>query len=229
VCSITLGVEAVNPLEMTNAYATIADQGERHWANPFLQVKLGDGSIDTSIDQSGTKVLDPNDANLVTYALQGVVREGTGTSAAIPGFPVAGKTGTGNENKDAWFCGYTVQLVTCVWMGWPQGEIPLENVEGVPSVYGGTIPAAIWQDFMSVAMEGMTPESFPVPSFDGYTLGPTVSVPSPVPSPAQTVSPTPSATESASPKPTKSPSPSPSPSPSGSPSGSPSPSGTGPP
>jgi penicillin-binding protein 1A len=228
-CSITLGSVAVNPLEMTNAYATIADQGDRHWANPFLQVKLGDGSIDTSIDQSGTKVLDPNDANLVTYALQGVVREGTGTSAAIPGFPVAGKTGTGNENKDAWFCGYTVQLVTCVWMGWPQGEIPLEDVEGVPSVYGGTIPAAIWQDFMSVAMEGMTPEAFPVPSFDGYTLGPTVSVPSPVPTPTQIVSPTPSATESASPKPTRSPSPSPSPSPSGSPSGSPSPSGTGPP
>jgi penicillin-binding protein 1A len=225
VCAITLGSVSVNPLEMTNAYATISDQGERHWASPLLQVKLGDGTVDQSVSSPGEQVLAPNDANLVTYALQGVVTGGTGTAAQIPGFPVAGKTGTGNENKDAWFCGYTVQIVTCVWMGWPQGEIPLEDIEGVPSVYGGTIPAAIWQDFMSVAMQGMTAESFPLPSFDGYTLGPTTPVASPAPSP--TASPTPSPTGSPSPKPTTSPTPSPTstPSPTGSPSGTPSPSG----
>ena len=59
----------------------------------------------------------------------------------------------------------------CGWAG-RKGEIPMENIEGVPSVYGGTIPAAIWHDFMTTAMEGQTPESFPVPSFDGYTIGP---------------------------------------------------------
>ena len=222
VCSVTLGSLAVNPLEMTNAYATLAAQGQRHWAAPLLQVKTG-GKVDATITSPGQQVIASNDANLVTYALEGVVREGTGTAAALPGFPVAGKTGTANKNVDAWFCGYTVQIVTCVWMGWPQGEIPLENVEGVPSVYGGTIPAAIWHEFMTMAMAGQTAESFPVPSFDGQTLGPSVSVGPPVAIPPVTA--TPSASASPTPEPTASPSPSLSASPSGSPSptGSPSP------
>ncbi len=228
VCSVTLGSVAVNPLEMTNAYATLDAQGVRHWATPLLQVKMSGGRVDGDIASVGEQVIAPNDANLVTSALEGVVRGGTGTSAAIIGFPVAGKTGTANENVDAWFCGYTVQLVTCVWIGWPEGEIPLENIHGVPSVYGGTIPAAIWHEFMTVAMQGQTPTSFPVPSFDGYTIGPSVVVSSPVPSPSPSI--TPSASPTSSPKPTHSPKPTESPSPTDppSPTGSPSPSGPGP-
>jgi membrane peptidoglycan carboxypeptidase len=181
---------------------------------------MPDGEIDTSITSPGRQVIAPNDANLVTYALQGVVREGTGTAAAISGYPVAGKTGTANENVDAWFCGYTVQVVTCVWMGWPEAEIPLEDIEGVSSVYGGTIPAEIWHNFMTVAMSGQAPEPFPVPSFDGYTLGPPVAVYLPPPSPSASPSPSPSASPSASPSPSAPPSASPTgtPSPSGSPS-----------
>jgi membrane peptidoglycan carboxypeptidase len=151
-----------------------------------------------------------------------VVKGGTGSSAAIPPFPIAGKTGTANENVDAWFCGYTVQIVACVWIGYPQGEIPLENIHGVPSVFGGTIPAAIWRSFMVAALEDQTPTPFPVPIFDGYTIGPQVPVASPVPSP--TASPSPSVTSS--PRPTSSPTPSTSLSPSPSPTGSPGPSGT---
>jgi penicillin-binding protein 1A len=221
VCAITLGSVAVNPLEMTNAYATLADHGVRFWATPFVQVKSPGGKVDDSIAQQGEQVIDQNNADLVTYALQGVVRYGTGYTAAIPPYPVAGKTGTANENVDAWFCGYTVQIATCVWMGWPKGEIPLENIEGVPSVFGGTIPAAIWHDYMSVAMQGQTPASFDTPSFVGYSIGPETPVPvAPLPSPS------PSPSETPSPTPSKSKSPSPSPTPSGSPSpdGSPTPS-----
>jgi penicillin-binding protein 1A len=221
VCAITLGSVAVNPLEMTNAYATLADEGVRRWATPLVQVKTPSNRTDPSVAEKGTQVLGTNDAELVTSALQGVVTGGTGYTAAIPPYPVAGKTGTANDNVDAWFCGYTIQLATCVWMGWPKGEIPLVNVEGVPSVYGGTIPAAIWHDFMSVAMQGKRPIAFPTPSFAGYTVGPT----SPVSSPTPTHSPTPAPT--ATPSPTKSPTPSPSPtsSPTPSPTDTPSPTG----
>ena len=219
-CSITLGSVAVNPLEMTTAYGTLADQGVRHYATPLLQVKVG-GQIDDSVGSQGTRVLDANDANLVTDALEGVVREGTGTSAALGTWPVAGKTGTANDNVDAWFCGYTVQIVTCVWMGWPKSDTqPLENVEGVPSVYGGTIPAEIWHTFMSAAMQGQPPMAFPTPTFDdAHSIGPSISVAPPLPSPtvapSPTATPTPSATES--PEPTKTPSPTDTPSPTESP------------
>jgi penicillin-binding protein 1A len=237
VCSITLGSVAVNPLEMTNAYATLADHGERFWATPLLQVKTGAGKVDPSVMPQGAQVIDPNDANLVTSALQGVVTGGTGVDAAIPPYPVAGKTGTANENVDAWFCGYTMQIATCVWMGWPAGEIPLQNVEGVSSVYGGTIPAAIWHDFMSVAMQGKPPVAFTVPSFAGKTVGPSRTVyPSPSPTASPCASPSgsgasahacgsPSASPTPSPRPSRSPSPSPSPS--TEPSATPTPKGSG--
>jgi len=237
VCSITLGSVAVNPLEMTNAYATLADHGERFWATPLLQVKTGAGKVDPSVTPQGAQAIDPNDANLVTSALQGVVTGGTGVDAAIPPYPVAGKTGTANENVDAWFCGYTMQIATCVWMGWPAGEIPLQNVEGVSSVYGGTIPAAIWHDFMSVAMQGKPPVAFAVPSFAGKTVGPSRTVyPSPSPTASPCASPSgsgasahacgsPSASPTPSPRPSRSPSPSPSPS--TEPSATPTPKGSG--
>jgi len=222
VCSITLGSVAVNPLEMTNAYATLANDGTRFWATPFVEVKNPGGRADPSIAEQGDRVLDPNNAELVTYALRGVVTGGTGYAAAIPPYVVAGKTGTANENVDAWFCGYTVQIATCVWMGWPQGEISLHDIEGVSSVFGGTIPAAIWHDYMTVAMQGQTPETFATPSFSGYTIGPETPVPV---VPSVTPSATPSEEPSPKPSATASPTPSASPSASGSPSGSPSPTG----
>jgi penicillin-binding protein 1A len=188
VCSITLGVEAVNPLEMTNAYATLAAHGVRRYANPLVQLTNHNGKVVDDVSRRPQQVLDPNDADLVTYALQDVVTAGTGGAAALSDRPVAGKTGTAQEYVDAWFCGYTPQLATCVWVGYPEGEIPMESVEGVSPVYGGTIPAAIWHDFMTVAMQGLPVESFPVPSFDGYTIGPETPVFLPSPSPSESPS-----------------------------------------
>jgi penicillin-binding protein 1A len=205
-CSVTLGSVAVNPLEMTNSYATIADNGNRHWATPLVKITDGGASIG-DVRSPGVQVLDANDAELVTKALQGVITSGTGYAASI-GRPAAGKTGTAKDNVDAWFCGYTPQLTTCVWMGWPKAETPLENVMGVPSVYGGTIPAAIWHDFMYAALQGQPVKSFPTPSMAGHTIGPPTPVPSPTPSPRP----------SPTPKPTT-----PTPTPTGTPSGTPSP------
>jgi penicillin-binding protein 1A len=224
VCAITLGSVAINPLEMTNGYATLAARGVLHRATPLVEVANQHGVPVDNVASGGRQVLDQNLADEVTYALRYVVLGGTGTSARLSPWEVAGKTGTANENVDAWFCGYTVQLVTCVWVGYPQGEIPLKNVEGVPSVYGGTIPAAIWHDYMAVAMEGYPAESFTTPTFTG-TLGPAAPVslptPSPTPTPTPSVTPSPSPTESPSPSPSESPSPSDSSSPSTSPSAAP--------
>jgi penicillin-binding protein 1A len=206
-CSVTLGSVAVNPLEMTNAYATIDAGGVRHWATPLVRITGGEQPIG-DVRSKPQQVLDANDAALVTSALQGVIQSGTGYAANI-GRPAAGKTGTAKDNVDAWFCGYTPQLATCVWMGWPKSEIPLKNVMGVPSVYGGTIPAAIWHDFMLAAMAGKPVETFPSPSFAGHTIGPAtpVSVPTPSPTPKPTPTPTPTPTA-----PTGTPSPSETPS-----------------
>ncbi|HSL67345.1 MAG TPA: transglycosylase domain-containing protein [Actinomycetota bacterium] len=205
VCSITLGTQAVTPLEMTNAYATLAARGVRRWATPVHAVRDASGAVlDRTTSGRGKRVISTNDADLVTYALQNVIRYGTGTSANI-GRPVAGKTGTAQDYVDAWFCGYVPRLATCVWIGYPKGEIPLENVEGYSAVYGGTIPALIWHDFMLKATERMAVQEFPTPSFEGYTTG----APTPPPSPSPWESPEPTRT----PSPTPSPSPSPIPSP----------------
>jgi penicillin-binding protein 1A len=183
VCSITLGTQDVTPLEMTDAYATLAARGWRHRATPLQLVGGPGGDVNFRLDQRGRQVLNENDADLVTYALETVVTGGTGTNANI-GRPVAGKTGTTQEYADAWFCGYTPQLVTCVWVGYPEGRIPLTNIHGYAAVYGGTIPALIWHDFMLQAMRGMKVLDFQQPSFQGYTGGP------PTPPPVETTEPT---------------------------------------
>jgi penicillin-binding protein 1A len=237
VCSITLGTQEVTPLEMTDAYATLAARGWRHRATPLFEVDDPDGETIRRINGRGRQVLEENDADLATYALEGVVTGGTGTRASI-GRPVAGKTGTAQDYVDAWFCGYTPQIAACVWVGYPQGRIPLTNVEGYSAVFGGTIPALIWHDFMSQAMADLPVEDFVTPSFEGYTGGPPTPVPvpapsasaTPEPSPTETVTPSPS--ESATPSPSEAPSttptepPTPSPSPSDTPTQSPSPTPT---
>ena len=188
VCSITLGVEAVNPLEMTNAYATLAAHGVRRYADPLVQLTNHNGKVIADVSAKPKQVLDANDADLVTSALEDVVTYGTGTVAGLSDRPVAGKTGTAQDYVDAWFCGYTPQLATCVWVGYPQGEIPLDSVEGVSPVFGGTIPAAIWHDFMTVAMQGKPVEEFAVPSNEGHTIGPETPVYLPSPSPSDSPS-----------------------------------------
>jgi len=99
------------------------------------------------------------------------VTHGTGVAASLGYRPVAGKTGTAEDSVDAWFCGYTPQLATCVWVGYPYKEVPMSYVEGVAGVTGGTLPAEIWHKFMSFATEGMPVKYFPQPTFTGHAVG----------------------------------------------------------
>jgi penicillin-binding protein 1A len=172
VCSITLGTQAVTPLELTAAYATLAAGGMRRDPQAFELVRGAGGDMVGVLDPRGVRVVPPNAAAQVTYALQGVVQHGTGTAAALGERAVAGKTGTAESFQDAWFCGYVRQLAACVWIGYPKAEIPLENVEGYSAVFGGSLPAAIWQQFMSRATARLASLDFPRPAFTGHTVPP---------------------------------------------------------
>jgi penicillin-binding protein 1A len=175
VCSITLGSQAVTPLEMTSAYATLASRGVYHTPRSIAAIDAAGGRTIFEEDTSGKRVLKQNVADLATWTLQGVIREGTGTRADI-GRPAAGKTGTAQDYVDAWFCGYTPQLATCVWVGYPKGEISLHNIEGFASVFGGSIPAMIWHDFMMAALHGSPALGFPEPDFSTNDVFPDQSV-----------------------------------------------------
>ena len=98
----------------------------------------------------------------MTRILEQNMQSGTGTRAAF-GRPAAGKTGTNEEHKDAWFAGYTPDLATTVWMGYTRAEIPMESVHGI-AVSGGSFPAEIWRLFMEPSLDVIEPRAFPEPS-----------------------------------------------------------------
>ncbi|HEU5215640.1 MAG TPA: transglycosylase domain-containing protein [Gaiellaceae bacterium] len=170
VCAMTLGSVGFTPLEMTDVYATFASGGIHHAPQAFESVRGPNGKLIEKLTTAGQRVLGPNVAAELTYALQGVVQHGTGTAAALGSRPVAGKTGTAENFQDAWFCGYVPQLATCVWVGYPAGEIPLYNVEGVYQVAGGTLPAEIWHDYMAPAVANLPVLNFPQPSLVGTSI-----------------------------------------------------------
>ena len=176
VCSITLGTQAINPLEMTDAYATLAARGVHRDPQAFELVRGPRGGVMGKLHAPGVQTIPANVADTVTYALQGVVQHGTGVAAGLGARPVAGKTGTAENSVDAWFCGYVPQLVTCVWVGFPKAEIPLSYVEGVAGVTGGTLPAEIWHAFMSQATANLPILYFHPPLIGGRTVsGPSTS------------------------------------------------------
>jgi penicillin-binding protein 1A len=174
VFSIGLGSQGVNPLEMARAYATFANGGYRidgavFGNQPRVITKIDDASGKVAYANAPvrTRVLMPEQASLLTQLLQGVVTSGTGTAAALPNQAVAGKTGTTENYGDAWFVGYTPQLVTAVWVGYPKNLRPmLTEYHGGP-VAGGTFPAQIWKSFMESALAAINaqPAGFPAPPY----------------------------------------------------------------
>jgi penicillin-binding protein 1A len=169
VCSITLGTQAVNPLEMTSGYATLAARGVYRAPQAFDLVRGPNGAVIGQLGAPGVQAIPQNTADLVTYALEGVVSHGTGTAAYF-GRPAAGKTGTAENFVDAWFCGYVPQLAACVWVGYPKAEIPLLGVEGWSAVFGGSLPAMIWNRFMSEAVKKLPVRDFVYPQFTGHAV-----------------------------------------------------------
>ena len=147
-----LGADAISPLEEASAFATLAAGGVYSKPMAIRKVVLASGKVDTDAGWGMPKrrrAISDGVAYEVTQILQDNMLGGTGVGAYF-GRPAAGKTGTTDNHADAWFSGYVPQLETTVWVGYPQGEIPMENVHGI-SVAGGTYPATIWKLFMEVA------------------------------------------------------------------------------
>jgi penicillin-binding protein 1A len=158
VASVGLGSNSVSVLEMASAYATLAAGGVYSEPMAIRRVVLANGKED---DQAGwgkarrKRIFSDGVAYEVTQILERNMTSGTGTGAYF-GRTAAGKTGTTDNWTDAWFCGYTPQLATAVWVGYPNAQVEMTSVHGI-RVAGGTFPATIWNLFMSAALENAEP------------------------------------------------------------------------
>lgn len=182
--SITLGTSEVSPLEMASAFSNFATNGS--WAPTYLvsRILAADGSLLFEHQIDHQQVGDPRIFASVRRPLTKVpTGAGTAPNANI-GRPQAGKTGTHQDYKDAWFVGFVPQYSTAVWVGYEADQIPLTDViihgEHFARVFGGSVPAPIWAQFMNIVLDGVEPLDFPAPAenLDEFFKTPTTVVPS---------------------------------------------------
>jgi len=161
VVSTTLGTNGVHPLEMAQAYSVIAADGVLHPATFVSKIVGPTGKVLYETPKRGTRIVTSEVARSETQMLTEVLKNGTAAGLTIDR-PAAGKTGTTDQNQDAWFIGYTPQLTTAVWMGDPNAETPMTSVGGI-SVFGATYPADIWAEFMKAALRDVPIVDFTPP------------------------------------------------------------------
>ncbi|MEO6338819.1 MAG: PBP1A family penicillin-binding protein, partial [Caulobacteraceae bacterium] len=165
--AMALGTTLVTPLEMAQAYAAFANGGNRVSAYGIERIRSAGGAVvyQRRAALPAQAIANPALSDL-NRMLRTVVTSGTGTRAALPGYDIAGKTGTTSDYKDAWFAGFTGGLTAVVWMG-------RDDAASMRGVTGGTAPAQMWRSFMSVAVKRLPVQAIPA--------GP----PPPLPEPAQ--------------------------------------------
>ncbi len=185
VCPLTLGTSPVSPLDMTSGVSTLANDGRHCVPYAISRVVYPDEKAFVRAPEC-RRAIPANVAREETAVLQDVIGFGTGTEANI-GRPAAGKTGTGQNYQDAWFVGYVPQLATGVWVGFARAEIPMPDVPGYGTGFGGVLAAPIWHDFMSAATRGMRVRGFappPIPFAGPVEVSGSTTTPSPSPSPS---------------------------------------------
>ncbi|MES2984007.1 MAG: PBP1A family penicillin-binding protein [Pseudomonadota bacterium] len=161
--SIALGAVEATLLEMTSAYAHLPSGGKRVEPYGILSIRTRNKEIYKRPDAvESDSVLAKGTVEMMNYMLMDVVTRGTAVKAGLPGRQAAGKTGTSQDYKDAWFVGFTSQLVTGVWVG-------NDDNKSMKKITGGSIPATIWHDYMIKAMEGLPAK--PIPSSAGSSEG----------------------------------------------------------
>ncbi|OIK26577.1 transglycosylase domain-containing protein [Streptomyces malaysiense] len=210
--SFSIGTSDPSAIRMAGAYGTFANSGQQNDPYSVEKVESKDGVVYTH-EVKSKEAYPANVANNVTDVLRTVVDKGTGTNARLPGREVAGKTGTTDGNKSAWFVGYTPQLSTAISMfrlddnanNKNRTFLEMYGTGGQKQIHGASFPSEIFHDYMTQALQGQSPLTFPAPQPIGVALNPE---PSPTPTPS--TPPSPSASPSTSPSPSTSVSPSPS-------------------
>ncbi|MDO9431660.1 MAG: penicillin-binding protein 1A [Phenylobacterium sp.] len=155
--SMALGAVEVSPLEMAQAYAPFSNGGFLAKGYGIQRIRTASGKIlyDHSVEKNARQqVIGSPALQYMNQMMRQVVSSGTGTRAKVPGFDLAGKTGTTSDYRDAWFVGYTGGFVTAVWVG-------KDNNKPMKRVTGGNAPAGIWRDFMSAALPRLKAQPIP--------------------------------------------------------------------
>jgi penicillin-binding protein 1A len=156
--SLALGTSVVTPLDMASGYSTLANAGIHSEPTPIRMVRDSFGSVLLNQEYPRqTEVLSAGTSYVMTSMMTSVIKEGTGYPNAEIGRPAAGKTGTTSDFRDAWFVGFTPDLVTAVWLGNDDNHPMNES-------YGGNIPARTWARFMKAALRKMPARQFAYPS-----------------------------------------------------------------
>ncbi len=167
--TFVLGTASPSGVDMANAYATFAARGTMAQTSVVTRVVGPNDGLLFELQPKLDSAFDTDVADTVTYGLNRVVTNGTGSTALALGRPAAAKTGTTDDNKSAWFVGYTPQLAAAVLMAKEDEEgipVSLSGTGGLETVTGGSFPAAIWTAFMTAALEGQPVEEFPPPPPD---------------------------------------------------------------
>jgi membrane peptidoglycan carboxypeptidase len=214
-----LGSADPHAIDMASAYGTFAAGGIRR--EPYTIQKISTlGTKRVFVDKGdkatgvtkGTRVFDEDSVSDLTYALEQVVKNGTGTYAQAVGRPVAGKTGTSSDSRSAWFVGYTPQLSTSVMMyelsdpnkrnGEPQVNVKMKGFGRHRTIFGGGYPIEIWTEYMKDAMRGKPIEEFPARANVGEIKHQAPVIVVPTQEPQVTASPDPGVSENPIPGPT---------------------------
>lgn len=164
--SLALGAQEVTPIELTAAYGATASGGYKVEPFGILKVKRADGEVLYARKIKRERVIDEESVRRMNLLMKRVVDSGTGTRARIKGYDVAGKTGTGNDYRDAWFVGYSSGIVAGVWVG-------NDNFTETNRVTGGLVPAGIWQSFMVTALRNTKPKPLAMPDITEPPPSPT--------------------------------------------------------
>ena len=184
VISLTLGAGAVTPIEIASAYSSFATNGVL--APTYLIERIEDSNgiiLYQNIVSQRVSIPDPGAAAAVRKTLEVAAQYGTGTRAALDDRPIAGKTGTHQGFREAWFIGFIPQYTSSVWIGFAEEQLPLTDVEingeVIKNVSGGRVPAPMWKEFMTKVVEGLPVIEWPNDPSDleKYYEIPTVVIP----------------------------------------------------